>query len=492
MREQSYASIQRGLPVDRTDESQKKVSYADTVAFKYYNAGSWDTDSGQAIASLIVGPLTYGSIANKFGDVVGNINDTSLSFTFAALDTEVAIDYSVLEQLEGTKKTTLQKVQAITAGFANGEYCVDYTKGVIYGKKKTTASGAAVSISYKILSNASQVTLETGDIEIGSVELKDADSDVRANIKAANTARTTATVVVATQNVDAAGLVKNVEIDDAAYTPASSQVDVIGGTVTNDNVDQADKGALAMTLDRRLKVDADNFGDGFGTYSNRRGDFTATITNGAKTITVTGLPFTLEAGHVQAITKVDSSGNKYTMPNTNITVSGGVITVTDMPSAGFVTGDTVSVLLVGSTKTYDRTLDVQKTVDQSPVNQQYVEESIADTTNVADGTYYPSSTGMPYGGYKNLSLSGSLIDGAAETTTLTVEVTDDEDTTNASWIQVYGYDAKNNTVVNSQAATNQTTTYAWDFDNFNYRHLRFKIAATAATNTVIIKCRRSY
>ena len=49
------------------------------------------------------------------------------------------------------------------------------------------------------------VTLDASDIEIGAVELKDATTDVRANIKAANTARTTATVVLAVQHVDAAG-----------------------------------------------------------------------------------------------------------------------------------------------------------------------------------------------------------------------------------------------------------------------------------------------
>ena len=48
-------------------------------------------------------------------------------------------------------------------------------------------------------------TIAAGDIEIGAVELKDAATDVRASIVAANTARTAATVVVAVQHVDAAG-----------------------------------------------------------------------------------------------------------------------------------------------------------------------------------------------------------------------------------------------------------------------------------------------
>lgn len=47
--------------------------------------------------------------------------------------------------------------------------------------------------------------LFTADVELGQVEIKDSDSTAQANIKAANTARTTGTVVVATQPIDAAG-----------------------------------------------------------------------------------------------------------------------------------------------------------------------------------------------------------------------------------------------------------------------------------------------
>jgi hypothetical protein len=125
------------------------------------------------------------------------------------------------------------------------------------------------------------------------------------------------------------------------------------------------------------------------------------------------------------------------------------------------------------------------------IESAHIEESIADTTNVANATYYPSSTGKEFGPYKNLSLTGKLIDGAAETTTLTLEATNDEDTANADWIQIYGYDPKNNIAVNNHFATNETKTFTWDFDNFNYRYLRLKITTSAATNTVIIKMRRS-
>ena len=52
-----------------------------------------------------------------------------------------------------------------------------------------------------------KVNLETADIEIGAVELKNATSDVRADVNPANTARAITTNVLATQVIDAAGAV---------------------------------------------------------------------------------------------------------------------------------------------------------------------------------------------------------------------------------------------------------------------------------------------
>ena len=66
-----------------------------------------------------------------------------------------------------------------------------------------------------------KVVLSTGDIALGQVELKDSDSTAQANIKAANTARTTATVVIATQNIDAAGNVIGIDAANTARTTAT-------------------------------------------------------------------------------------------------------------------------------------------------------------------------------------------------------------------------------------------------------------------------------
>jgi hypothetical protein len=122
-----------------------------------------------------------------------------------------------------------------------------------------------------------------------------------------------------------------------------------------------------------------------------------------------------------------------------------------------------------------------------------IEASVHDGINVANNTYFYNILGelldhVP-GKIRHISFTGRLIDGAAETTTLTVEGTNDEDFNNANWVTVYGYDSVNHIWVNQIFATNQTTDFAWDFDFWNYKFIRLRIQATAATNTVIIKSR---
>lgn len=125
-----------------------------------------------------------------------------------------------------------------------------------------------------------------------------------------------------------------------------------------------------------------------------------------------------------------------------------------------------------------------------PDSTRYVQDSLVDTTNIAAGTnYYPSATGMSMDGYKDFTLTGKLID-ADNTTTLTLEVTNDEDPATADWVQVQGYNWNTNAVVASIAAASTTTTYAWDFENLNFTYIRAKVVTGDATNTVIVKARR--
>ena len=84
---------------------------------------------------------------------------------------------------------------------ADGDYYINYATGRIKVKAGANAIGG-VTLTYYV---TEQYNYLDADIQIGAVELKDSDTDNRANIKAANTARTTGTIVLATQNVDNEG-----------------------------------------------------------------------------------------------------------------------------------------------------------------------------------------------------------------------------------------------------------------------------------------------
>jgi hypothetical protein len=154
-------------------------------------------------------------------------------------------------------------------------------------------------------------------------------------------------------------------------------------------------------------------------------------------------------------------------------------------------------------RTSPRSHDYATTSDRSfeiaPLSLQVLEESLLDTTNhaVTAGINYPSDDGLVMMGYKDLALTGKLICGAGDNAvTMIVQGTNDEDATpaNRDWITLYAYRTDTNTVVNSVAcAAGNTVTFAWDFDNCNYRYVRVNlvIANTGVlSNTIIIKIRR--
>jgi len=161
----------------------------------------------------------------------------------------------------------------------------------------------------------------------------------------------------------------------------------------------------------------------------------------------------------------------------NIAEVGGVA-VTELPT---------DIEKVGGVDVVNGTL---RTEEVDPLSLQYANDSLVDTTNVSAAThYYPSATGMSMDGFKNFSISGKLID-ADGTLTLTVEMTNDEDTTSGDWNQMYGYDDINKVVANSWTVTNGTLKYGVSFNSANYRNIRIAVVASGATNTVISKARR--
>jgi hypothetical protein len=225
------------------------------------------------------------------------------------------------------------------------------------------------------------------------------------------------------------------------------------------------------------------------------GDFDVAYT-AATQLTFSNYPAAITAftaDDIELVRHFNAAGDvvaTYHRDDARMTLVADVLTVT---GATFGATDTFLVATnVVATGGYDETLDLIKVQEQYPLNHEYVEASIADTTNVATGTYYPASTGLAFGAYKNLSITGKLIDGAGETTTLSWEVSNDEDTAAADWTPCYAYESVTDSTVLSVSATNETKLYAVDFDDFNYRYIRFKIVTSASTNTVIIKIRRSY
>jgi hypothetical protein len=151
-----------------------------------------------------------------------------------------------------------------------------------------------------------------------------------------------------------------------------------------------DRALLVVPVDATGSPASGSGGAGGGSiiYSNMAGDFIATPTVGAKTLTITGLPYTLEAGQVALGTAkvISSSGAATPIPLTNVQVSGGVITLTDMES-NFATGDTVAIMVIGPDKTYDKSLDVTKVVNQNPEYAHTTSvESTIDEANIAGAT----------------------------------------------------------------------------------------------------------
>lgn len=115
--------------------------------------------------------------------------------------------------------------------------------------------------------STANVTLSAGDIQIGAVEMKNSDTDARANVLPANTARTTATNVLAVQNVDAAGNpVSPTTPKQSSGVPSNFAIATADGTVFTlaagergfiQNLDSAD--ALAVKLGASASTTSFNF-----------------------------------------------------------------------------------------------------------------------------------------------------------------------------------------------------------------------------------------
>lgn len=472
------------------------------------------------------------------------IKDTSLSITHLAL---------AGDEIEFNRYTD---DASIYATLSNGDYTVDYVSGTIYYKKGTADTAGTIGYIY-----ANQdVNISMGSISIGDVtsnsqniatqttsaailakqtdklqmtQITDGthEADVIATINslksdvssiggtainAANTARTTGTLVLPVQGVGADGTVYPTGSlnTNAPFTKLTDgSVNLGFGTDTMANsipvtlaTDDTQFGSIGAAADvdgnihgqlRYIGEAVDGLEATVPTPSAEYlspTDFTVAYTSNV-TITLSSLPISItDSSQIVYIKFIPTggSGAKVLVCGQNgvtITHLAGVLTVNGAGTP-FAAGDVYEVGINAVKKAYDSTTDSYKIIDQSPDSSKYIIDSLLDTTNVTAATnYYPSATGMSMDGYRDWSLTGKFID-ADNTTTLSWEGTNDEDTTNADWISFYGYDSKNNTIVSSIVCTNTTVTFALDFDNCNYSSVRVKIVNGDDTNTMIVKSRR--
>lgn len=152
--QQQEISQQFRMPVNNSDaDTITAVSGTDAWdgVISYYNSGALTTDAGQLAGTAVVIKLKNNNILNAVGSMVGGNQDTSFAFgTGTILTTRVDFPYSIAESK--ATDTGVNLLNAITADFANGEFCIDHENGVIYGKKAT--NGTTDTASYKILSAA--------------------------------------------------------------------------------------------------------------------------------------------------------------------------------------------------------------------------------------------------------------------------------------------------------------------------------------------------
>lgn len=205
---QWQASLQRGLPVEEVNKPPIVTDVAEaSVALQYYNSGVLTADAGQAISTVVIAKLQYGQISDEIGFMVGAPDNTSLGFTSTALTTEVDFPWKVAEgadRLSGTRKAVL-----ITENFADGEYCVDYRTGTLYGVKASTTT-ALTTVTYKVSTSLTSTTIV------------DASGDSIINIQDAAVTGTGLLTMLEAADFDGSAMPNTVGAEGDAVTPKAS------------------------------------------------------------------------------------------------------------------------------------------------------------------------------------------------------------------------------------------------------------------------------
>jgi len=279
------------MAVDITDQSSRITAVTDeTVSFLVASTNA--ADSGSAAGTIVYGRLTNGGVLDSMRMGIGTLNDTSLTFTSTALTTEVAFPYEAYDHASSASRSA--KLGTVVSGVltSNGLYCVDYRTGLVVGLKADTGTSITASYAYRSTA-ATIVSTSGGDASAANQTLQliqetnaatslavldDWDENDRAKVNIINgqagitggagtvdasTPRVTHAsddpVTTSVQLIDDA-----VFTDDAAFTPATSKGLMMmaqADETSPDSVDEADAGALRMTLNRRLITAAQSADD---------------------------------------------------------------------------------------------------------------------------------------------------------------------------------------------------------------------------------------
>jgi len=194
---QANVKPQTPMPVERVDDSSVVTAVSGEAFVWYYlNSTVWAAGVGQAAGTIVWGKTTYDNVLNSSASAIGSYNDTSVSFAAA---TRAATKVTVPEEVLSTMVTMSPADQKATiAGYLTtaGDFCIDHRRGMVWLNSKAIVANDSISYSYK--------TQTTGGSAGDKVDIIKINGDA---VAAANTARTTATKVVPTQNIGADGTV---------------------------------------------------------------------------------------------------------------------------------------------------------------------------------------------------------------------------------------------------------------------------------------------
>ena len=470
---------------DTTAKKVKDISQSTKVETV---TGEVLTLSGGAAGTTGKLRLKYDAITDSIGGKPGyylNLTDS---------DTSIAVTHLALAggmvRFDETETDT-----DVYSTLANGEFKVDHPNGILYYKKGTADNTGTINYLYTSQElDLSVSTLSIGDVVSNGQNIStEATSLLMATDLAALEVLNT---IIAGDTTSIDSTLTNVLGTDDAVAPSNNLN--VGGVYNSADLSLDDGDNASHQLNNKGQLKVTGGASSVSAEFLSPSDFTATYTSNV-TITLSAMPFTItDSSQIVYIKYIPTGGSASEIlvngsGGVTVTASSNVLTV-DGAATPFASGDAYEVGINNQKKGYDSSLDLLKTNVQNQVYARNVTESIVDTTDVAAAdNYYPSASGSTMYGYRSLSATGKFID-ADGTVTMTMEGTNDEDATaaNRDWISVYGYDAKNDSTVNTFTVTNGTVTFAWDFDNFNYKYYRYKVVNNGATNTFIIKQRKIY